>query len=429
MTRVAHLCLLAPLLFCARMHAAAPERSVSVSRQFIVYGEERELRGGICDLAESIKRDALALLLPADSWTTPIVIHAQQAQAGALEESPPPLSVSQTGFGLKIQLDLRLGRDLNAATMQRELLRAILLEMMYRPEPNTPAGTAYVEPPEWLLEGMLALRSAGETTGLADALATAGAPKRVIPLGEFLRQRPDLLESPSRVIYRAYAVALISMVSDGAGGRARLTRLVTSLPKAGNDPLADLLAHFPGLGCGAAEDLWTQSVTRFARRERFRLLGAEETERQLADLLRVELPTRGHTAAIYSLEEFPAFIREPAAKPALQRLMQALALSSARVNPLYRPVIVEYQEIVAQLQRGKHKRLAQRLAEARGTREHLSRRMSAIGDYMNWFEATQARGSSGAFQEYLKAAELADARESRRRDPISVYLDALEAQF
>ena len=55
--------------------------------------------------------------------------------------------------------------------------------------------------------------------------------------------------------------------------------------------------------------------------------------------------------------------------------------------------------------------------------------MSAINDYLNWHEATQAKTASGAFAEYMKAAELAADREPRRRDRISVYLDAMEAQL
>jgi hypothetical protein len=54
--------------------------------------------------------------------------------------------------------------------------------------------------------------------------------------------------------------------------------------------------------------------------------------------------------------------------------------------------------------------------------------MSAIDDYLNWFEATQSRTVSGAFRDYMRAAELAQERQARRRDPISVYLDALEVQ-
>jgi hypothetical protein len=48
---------------------------------------------------------------------------------------------------------------------------------------------------------------------------------------------------------------------------------------------------------------------------------------------------------------------------------------------------------------------------------------------MNWFEATKSLGPSGAFADYMKAAELAAQPEQRRRDPISLYLDVLETQF
>lgn len=55
--------------------------------------------------------------------------------------------------------------------------------------------------------------------------------------------------------------------------------------------------------------------------------------------------------------------------------------------------------------------------------------MQEIDDYMNWFEATKSRRASGAFNDYMRAAELAAQRPQMRHDPISLYLDALETQF
>ncbi|MBV9617571.1 MAG: hypothetical protein JO201_00025 [Verrucomicrobia bacterium] len=59
----------------------------------------------------------------------------------------------------------------------------------------------------------------------------------------------------------------------------------------------------------------------------------------------------------------------------------------------------------------------------------LSARMSDIDDYMNWFEAAQPKTRSGIFEDHLKAID--DTREHRpkRRDPLSVYLDAVEQEF
>ena len=52
-----------------------------------------------------------------------------------------------------------------------------------------------------------------------------------------------------------------------------------------------------------------------------------------------------------------------------------------------------------------------------------------IDDYMNWFEATQTENQSGVFSDYLKAANQSQVAATRRRDPLSVYLDALEDQI
>jgi hypothetical protein len=170
-------------------------------------------------------------------------------------------------------------------------------------------------------------------------------------------------------------------------------------------------------------------VKRLASTEHNRLLNCEETERQLVETLRIEVAPPGKPPVTYALEEFPQFIRDPAALAPLRLLGQRLLVLSGRAHALYQPVLREYQQIALLLEKRKPKRVAQRLAEARSTREQLGRRMTAIGDYMNWFEATQSRTASGAFREYMKAAEAANDWQSRRRDPISVYLDAMEAQF
>ena len=270
---------------------AAPERSISTSRQFIVYGPDAQLRGAICDIAEQTKAIPLRLLQQRDEWKTPVIVHAQLPQANLPEIPRAKLNFSQTGFGLKIQLDLTIDAGIAAPSVQRELLRAVLLEMMYRQQQDTPAGTPYVEPPDWLLDGMLALEEARESPRMAESLATMLALDRVIPLQEFLRQQPALLETPSRTLYRAYSAALLGMLTQSPGGAARLTRFVHELPSATNDPLADLRAHFPEIG-DTPEKLqhaWNLAVTRFSAREKYRLLSVEETERQLAELLRIEV--------------------------------------------------------------------------------------------------------------------------------------------
>src|SRR5713226_7319067 len=103
------------------------------------------------------KVNLLALLRQPDRWKTAVIINLQPQQANLPEIPPAELRFSQTGFGLKLQLDLTIAQDLDGALVERELLRAILLEMIYRKEPDIAPDTVFVEPPDWLLDGVLAL--------------------------------------------------------------------------------------------------------------------------------------------------------------------------------------------------------------------------------------------------------------------------------
>ncbi len=422
---------LAFVVCVAGVKAAPPERSISISRQFIVYGPDARLRGAVCDLAEQTKTNALHLLGERDAWKTPIVIDAHNPEANLPETPPAQLEVAQTEVGLKLQLKLVLGAEMNGQRAAREILRAIFLEMIYRAQPQVAAGTAYAQPPDWLLDGTLALAPRNDPSETAQTLRTAVNTSGVLSLEDFLQQRPGLMESPSRKVYRAYSAALISMLRDLPNGRARLARFLVDLPRTVDDSLGNLRAHFPGLGenAEAVQKKWVLNVAAVSASDRFRLLSCEETERQLAQTLQVQIPGQDQQSTVFGLEEFSTFLSRPSAMSALQSLNGRLLLLSGRAHPLYRPIITEYLELVRLLQRKKTKHLTERLAKIRGTREHISRRMSEIDDYMNWFEATQSHSTSGAFREYLHAAESAGETEPRRHDPISVYLDALEAQL
>jgi hypothetical protein len=110
-------------------------------------------------------------------------------------------------------------------------------------------------------------------------------------------------------------------------------------------------------------------------------------------------------------------------------MSQALLLLIGTAHPVVRPLAREYQKIAVLLARGKRRGIAKRLSHLDITRKELAARMGDIDDYLNWFEATQMEGQSGAFNDYLKAANQSHVSAPRRRDPLSVYLDALADHF
>ena len=410
-------------IFCAPL-----DRSVSPSQQFIIYGTNAALRGAISNSAEQTKANLLAMLQQRDNWKTPIVINLQFPEANLPEIPSAALHFGQTGAGLKLQLDFVVAADVNMANLRRDLLRAILLEIIYRNQSDLAPNTVYVQPPDWLLDGLLAAESGHDRAQFATAIAPLVNANKVSPLEEFLRQKPELLDSPARLIYRAYALALLQLLVDGTNGHAQLTRYIDNLSRASNDPLADLKAQFPLFRGNDVETLWQSAVIKLSGAQKYQLLTFAETQQRLDELLAIKVPGL-HSGKALRLEDFLAAKISLAQRAALLRVNRNLLLLSASANPLLRPAVTEYQEIAQRIATGKRNGLPERLARLKSTRNKLAARMNEVDDYMNWFEATQAKTKSGVFADYLRTAAKAGEQEPRRRDPLSVYLDALEAQY
>ena len=382
------------------------------------------VRAALCNVAERTKSTLLALLQQSDQWKTPIVVNARPPQANLPELPAIAFNLSQTGFGLKLQLDLTIGADLDAPAIQRELLRVILIEMMYRRQPNLPAGSAYVRPPEWLVDGILAWGSQLAPSEFGAPLGNLVTAHKVISLQDFLRQRPELLDSPSREIYRAYSYALVSLLMNGP----ELAKFIADLPEASGDS-SDLIGHFKKLDGSNenAERVWNANVAQLATSNGYESFTVSETERRLDASLYFQFPKSKQPDKFWKLEDYADFIRLPDRVTVLSGLSENLMVLGVRANPVCRPIILEYQQIASTLARGKTRGIGRRLTRLSDARESLISRVQEIDDYMNWFEATQSNARSGTFTEYLKAAD--QSSKSRRHDAISVYLDSLETQF
>src|SRR5206468_9991782 len=187
----------------------------------------------------------------------------------------------------------------DASLIEREVLRAILLEMIYRKQSHIASGTVIVEPPDWLLDGVVALAPGRDRGNLVEALTAAN---KTLPLETFLRQRPGLLDSAGRVLYRAYSFALVQMLTDGREGRARLAQYIGHLSDASNEPLANLKAHFP-FPVGDPEGTWQLSLRRLMNFQTYQLLTFAESERRLDELLRVKISQTNKRGKVAALDE------------------------------------------------------------------------------------------------------------------------------
>ena len=406
--------------------AATPtERSVSPSGQFVIYGGDAAWRGAVSALAERSKANLLALLQRRDQWVTATVINLQSRAPNLPEIPSAALRLSQTGSGLKLQLDLAISGEINSAATERELLRAILLEMIYRNQTAIAPGDVYVEPPGWLVEGLLALTPNRDRASLINALAVS---ERITPLDEFLRQRVELLEPAGRLLFRAYSFALVQLLIESPDGRSRLGRYIDNLSFASNDPLADLEATFPQLA-GSDGEIWRSKIADIKSSDRADLLTFSQTDEKLVDLLQTKFPRTDDRDKSLLFEDLCQRKPTPAQRLALQKFSEQLMLLAAHGNPVLHSVVQNYQQLAAQLALGKNRAVVAQLAELKILRAKLSARMTQVDDYLNWFEATQPSTRSGLFEDYLNTSSGVVPATGHRNDAYSAYLDAMEAEF
>ena len=156
----------------------------------------------------------------------------------------------------------------------------------------------------------------------------------------------------------------------------------------------------------------------------------EETEKRLVPLLEIELVIdKAGTKKTFAIGEYAQFIKLPAARVAMAARQKAMVALSAQANPLFRPIVADYDEIFSLLARGKTRRISERLEGIEEFRAIVLHRMDQIADYLNWYEATQFGTHTNAFDSYLKAANEVSREEARRSDPIARYLDLLEKEY
>lgn len=418
--------LLVCFLVCYTVSAAAtPPRSVSSSRQFIVFGANNVLRGVVADAAEQLKSKLLAALQIPDRWSVPILLNLLPREANVPEVPQASLNFSQTGAGLKLQIDLVIDRDFNTENFQREILRTLFLEMTYRNQPALPAGTPYASPPEWLVEGVATLNC--ESPQLWDALVNIAAHPPA--LRNVVTEKPALLDPQLRIVFSASANALLKILLAQPGGRAEIVRYIERQSHFSNDAMAEFYQSFPEFAReeSAAEKNWRSGLARVVKEEQFALLSFPATADELDNCLRrpIARAARNNPLSL-TVCDANRITRGNLDSQAAHELAERLMILAAHAHPLLRAIVSDYQRAAELLARKQIARVGKIVSEAASLRVRLAERLREVDDYMNWFEATQAKTSSGVFTEYFRAAE---PLLSRRHDPLSVYLDAMETQF
>ncbi len=422
------------VLLCAGVATAAPglgDKTVSSSKQFVVYGTDPQWRGAIASVADETKQWLLGKLRMPDRWRTPVVIQVQPASTAHPRQEPARLMLFTTEAGAKIQLDLIAGKTDRPVSVSEEVLRAVLLEMALRDSPQILAGAPYGQPPAWLVTGLATLydlEQGREKSDVFESLLRAGS---MPPLAAFLETPAWFLEGMSHRIRCAYAAALVRALLDLPGGQSGIPRYVTARLDPATQDLPALETAFPSSGGpDGIEKWWSLALAKLASADVGGMLSIDRTRKALEELLMLRIPQADGGTREMELAGLPGQTKSAGRAEALEGVASGFARLGLNANPIYRPVTDAYMDAVRQLAAGKDRPAVKKMREAEQLRKQIDGLSEHIVDHMNWVEATQVGVRSGAFDTYMQTARKADARRAApRNDPISQYLDTLEAEL
>jgi hypothetical protein len=415
--------------------AAAVERTTSRSGQFRVSGADGLVRGGVAATADDAKDELLALLGEKDGWKIPvgIVLHGQQGDA--LKPRSVAMRLVLRDTGCELTVDVHLSRGIELEAFKHTITAALLYERALRLRVPSEKEAAWSVPP-WLVEGLreaTAWRQGRCDRRLYQALFRNGGLYRPEDLFAVDEAGFEVLDGASRVAFTGTAGALVMALAEQPQGKDGFAAFLTEVaPFQGEMPLL-LRRHFPELNLSQTSlakwlslklaDLATPTTTD--------VMSLPETDAALTEALTLHYHDEANQPQRRPLEEWAqvAELKDPERAAAVRKAEEAVVRLSYRCFPSYRPLLYEYDIALRDLGRKRTSGLAAQLAALRVRRDEMLALCGRARDYLNWFEITLARDTSGMFEDYMRLKARLENRAQRRDDPLSVYLDRMDKIF
>lgn len=428
-----------------------------------------------------------------DTNTSDFLVINLWLQAGTQPPVQPRLFVLEGQPAPTLGLVLASAAHAATTTFRDELIRLLLMERLLRGNLDLDFTRRSEVLPPWLYAGVkeaLDYRRLGRPSSRFAAMFNTGM---AMTIEEVLQTDPQQLPAPQREIFNLSACSLVLLLHDQPQGAARFRQFLASLLRQNTAYETQLVRAFPGLALSSysLEKWWTLQSALLAQPSIYEKLSVGDTEQKLVKALVVrwqppkpessagaltQRAARASTAvgkwfkkwlpggkdAFTAPEEEAAVAEQPAAtpaeatelpeveviplqsldnfvrvaslpvesrRPALHSTQLELASLALEAHPLYQPVLDGYQQVLGFLMEGKTEPLAAILETLTARRVELRQIAEVMEDYLNWYEATQRQGWTGAFDNYFRLLEQISQPPPRQPDPFSAYLDEMEEEF
>ena len=419
------------------------DRAVSSSGQFRVIGGEANDRGNIAMLAEQAKDELLRLtgeqvltVEKKSDWKVPvdIVLYGKSGDAMPSRTIATQILVSETSYTVK--LDVHLSRGIEPERFKYATTAALIYERALRNRSVQQDDTRFLVPP-WLVSGLreaTAWRLNQSDRRLYEALFKTGGLFKIDDLFAVDAAGFEDMDGAMRAAFRVSCGALVMALLEQPQGKEGFRACLADIATFAGEPPVLLRKHFPELNLSetSLSKWWALQLANIGGQNLATdVLTIARTDAALSEGLRLNFRNPEGILQQKELTAWPeiAALSEPERVKSVQLAQDALVRLSYRCFPSYRPLIAEYQLALGGIVKNTTPDLAAKLEDLATRRTTMMAKAQRARDYLDWFEITRARETSGAFDDYMRLKDRLKANPRRRTDPLSTYLDRMDAIF
>jgi hypothetical protein len=364
----------------------------------------------------------------------PVVIRLHGSPGDPL----PPRTVSLSLLVVEGQRELRIDVHLSRGIEQERFKRAVTAALLYE-RALVAGGIAELSmmAPPWLTDGLLeatAWRLNESDRRLYEALFKRGGLFGLEELFALEDRAYEDLDGATRAAFRVSSGSLVMALLDQPQGKEGFRAFLSEVAAYQGEMPGLLRKHFPELNLSenSLSKWWAlQLAAKGGAAPLTDILIIPQTDAALGEALRLNFRNPEGIIQQKEIAAWPevAALKEPERIAAVRQAQDALVRLSYRCFPSYRPLLLEYQLVLDSIAKNKAGDVAKRLADLDGTRATMVERAARARDYLDWFEITRARETSGAFDDYQRLKERLKANPHDRKDPLSDYLDRMDRIF
>lgn len=408
---------------------------ISRSRQFKISGSDPAIRAAAANLAEDTKSELLRLIEEKDDWKVPVMI-----ELSGKFGNPVPLRNTVLDFGYnevsyQVKISVNLSRGLPKESFQRAVIAGCLLARSLKDKAKVDANVRRSIPP-WLVEGIseaISWRLGQSDRRPYDTLFRNGELYKLENLFELNEAGYIALDAASKAAFRVSSGALVMALSEQPDGKAGMRGFLNEAPSYSGEFPGLLRQHFPELNMSQSglAKWWNLQLANKGTAPLAEALGVAKTDEELERALKLR-----YREAVAAMHEVPISEWNRVPKLSQAERVESVRLTeeelvrlSYRCFPSYRPLLQEYQLILTRWVTGDTKEISASLLKLAEIRQTMVAKSARARDFLDWFEITRARETSGAFDDYLTLKTRLKLQSNPRKDSITKYLDRLDPLF